>query len=116
MWMKSQLPLRPTAPPRHRIVLLTWVGIYPTITLLLWCVPAALVERLPLPLMTLLVTAVAVPLMSYVVMPILGRTFARWLDEDPAENRATHDIEPPSAPSAASERARGTGPARRLLT
>lgn len=98
------------------MVFLNWVGIYPTITLLLWCAPEALVKRLPLPLMTLLVTAVAVPLMSYVVMPILGRTFARWLTAAPERHPPTRDVEPPSERSAAADRARETGPAHRALT
>ncbi len=114
--MQARRPSRPTAPPRHRMVLLNWVGIYPTITLLLWCVPEALVERLPLPLMTLLVTAVAVPLMSYVVMPILGRAFARWLNQSPARHPPRRDVATPSEPSAASERVGKTGPAQRVPT
>ena len=37
-----------------------------------------LLPRFPLPVVTLIVTAIVVPLMSYVVMPLLLRRFADW--------------------------------------
>ena len=64
---------------RNKMALLSWVGIYPTITLLLWLLPPTLLEHLPLPMVTLIVTGIVVPLMSYVVMPVLVRAFHRWL-------------------------------------
>ena len=67
----------------HRLTLLNWLGIYPTITLLLWLLPEGLRSELPLPVLTLVATAVAVPLMSYVVMPRLVRWFGRWLSPTP---------------------------------
>ena len=67
----------------HRLTLLNWLGIYPTITLLLWLMPEDLRSELPLPVLTLVATAVAVPLMSYVVMPRLVRWFGRWLSSTP---------------------------------
>ena len=75
----------------HRLTLLNWLGIYPTITLLLWLLPEELRSELPLPVLTLVATAVAVPLMSYVVMPRLIRWFGRWLSPTP---RARADARP----------------------
>ncbi|MEM7606621.1 MAG: hypothetical protein AAF411_14785 [Myxococcota bacterium] len=53
---------------QRRAALITWVTIYPTITLLLY-VFGPLLEPLPLPLRTFVLTAVLVPLMVFVLVP-----------------------------------------------
>jgi hypothetical protein len=73
-------------PPRWKTAILTWLGIYPTITtamLLLWPV----IAPLPIPLKTLCVTLVVVPTMVYVVMPAMQRWFRPWLTAQPAEKK-----------------------------
>lgn len=67
-------------PNRHKMVLLTWLGIWPTITGVLALLLPVLLERFPLPVVTLIVTALVVPLMGYVVMPLLLRLFAGWVN------------------------------------
>jgi antibiotic biosynthesis monooxygenase (ABM) superfamily enzyme len=69
---------RPSAPPRRRQALLVWLAIYPTITLLLE-LGGPLINDWPLPLRTLALTATAVPLMVFVLLPALQRAFAGWL-------------------------------------
>jgi len=59
--------------------LLLWVGIYPTITCVLWLMLPMLQQRFPLPVVTLIITAVVVPLMNYVVMPFLLGRFGGWV-------------------------------------
>ena len=54
------------------------MGIYPVVTALLW-LPGPLLDGLPLPVVTLVLTLVLVSLMSYVVMPRLTRAFGGWL-------------------------------------
>ncbi len=65
---------------RYRPVLLTWAAIWPLITLLL-LLGEPLLSHLPLPLRTLALTGVLVPLMSFVVMPRLTRWAAGVLGE-----------------------------------
>ena len=65
-------------PPRHRFALLVWLAIYPTITLLLE-LGGPIINDWPLPLRTLALTATAVPLMVFVLLPALQRAFAGWL-------------------------------------
>ena len=81
--MSAPAPVPPVAPPRrpnrHKMVFLTWVGIWPTITLVLLAVLKPLLSVFPLPIVTLIITALVVPLMGYVVMPFLTRTFGAWL-------------------------------------
>ena len=61
------------------MVFLTWLGIWPTITLVLWQLLPVLLPRFPLPIVTLMITAVVVPLMGYVIMPTLLRWFGPWV-------------------------------------
>ena len=86
----SRLELRPaeasaaaaappcSPPPRHRMAVIVWLAIYPTITLLLALGGSAIAEW-PLPLRTLALTLVAVPLMVFVLLPRLQRLLAPWL-------------------------------------
>jgi hypothetical protein len=67
------------APPRYKITLLTWLGIFPLITAILALFGPVVLNRLPLVLRTLVLTGVLVPLMTYVVMPRLTRWFGWWL-------------------------------------
>ncbi len=69
----------PRRPNRHKMVLLTWLGIWPLITAVLSVLLPVLLPRFPLPVVTLIVTALVVPTMGYVVMPTLVRTFGNWL-------------------------------------
>lgn len=69
----------PARPNRHKLALLTWIGIYPTITAVLTFLLPVLLPRFPLPVVTRIVTAIVVPLMSYLVMPLLMRRFGPWL-------------------------------------
>lgn len=69
----------PPRPNRHKMVLITWLGIYPTITCVLSVLLPSLLPRFPLPVITLIVTAIVVPLMGYVVMPNLVRWMHHWL-------------------------------------
>jgi len=66
------------APPRWKTAVLIWLAIYPSITLfiLLFGEPLSL---LPIPLRTLVLTAVLVPLMVFVLLPRLQKLFAGWL-------------------------------------
>ncbi|MFN3244272.1 MAG: hypothetical protein ACE37K_22395 [Planctomycetota bacterium] len=67
---------QPPRPPNpHKLVLLTWVGIYPTIAFVLWLLLPTLLEHCALPVITMIVTAIVVPLMSYVVMPVPIKAF-----------------------------------------
>ena len=69
---------RTGAPPRYRQALIVWLAIYPTITLLLE-LGGPVINDWPLPLRTLVLTAIAVPLMVFVLLPALQRAFAGWL-------------------------------------
>ncbi len=65
-------------PPRWRMTLVSWMGIFPTVSLLLFFV-APWLGPLPFLLRTALLTALVAILMSYVVMPRLSARMAWFL-------------------------------------
>jgi antibiotic biosynthesis monooxygenase (ABM) superfamily enzyme len=82
---------RKQAPPRHKMALLTWPGAWALITLILWLLGPAM-ATLPLPLRTLVISALMVVGLTWVVIPYLTRMFAGWLAATPpAANRRHHD-------------------------
>ena len=65
-------------PPRWKMAATTWLAIYPAITLLLLLVQD-LLAPFPVPLRTLLLTGLLVPLMTYLLMPAVTRMLRGWL-------------------------------------
>ncbi|TVT48159.1 MAG: antibiotic biosynthesis monooxygenase [Denitromonas halophila] len=65
-------------PSRARMTVVTWLGIFPTVSLLLYVLGPALAP-LPYLLRTAILTAIVVPCMTYVVMPRLTRALRDWL-------------------------------------
>jgi antibiotic biosynthesis monooxygenase (ABM) superfamily enzyme len=60
------------------MTVVVWLAIYPAITFLLWLIGPQIASW-PLPLRTLLVTAVLVPVMVFVLLPVIQRLLAPWL-------------------------------------
>jgi uncharacterized protein len=75
-----ELPDQPgrAAPPRWKMVIATWIGVFPLLTLLQWLVAPRLVD-IPLVARVMILTLVVVVLMTYLVMPRLTRLLKRWL-------------------------------------
>jgi uncharacterized protein len=73
-------PLKPppTQPPRHKLALLTWLGAYPVITIILAVLGPALISW-PLALRTLVLSVLMVVTLTWLVMPVLTRALRSWL-------------------------------------
>ncbi|MCA0336254.1 MAG: antibiotic biosynthesis monooxygenase [Actinobacteria bacterium] len=72
-------------PPRHRMALTTWLGIFPTVSLVMWLLgPLWTRLRLPFLLAVALNTALIVVLMTWVVMPRVTRWLRPFLTKPPA--------------------------------
>ena len=69
-------PVKP--PPRYKMTLVSWLALYPTVTLIFFLF-GDLLAQIPLLIRTLVVTAVVMPAMSYLLMPRFTRWFAFWL-------------------------------------
>jgi antibiotic biosynthesis monooxygenase (ABM) superfamily enzyme len=67
-------------PSKHKTALLIWLAIYPTINLIMWLLGDFL-GSLPLPLRTLVMTLILVPLMVYVLLPLVNKAFRNWLSK-----------------------------------
>jgi antibiotic biosynthesis monooxygenase (ABM) superfamily enzyme len=82
------LPTQPAAspPPRSKMAILTWVTIFPLITIVV-IASAPLIGGLPLVVRLAVTTAVTVSLMTWVVMPRVTRLLGRWLYPDPGRRR-----------------------------
>ncbi len=65
-------------PPRYKMAIVTWLAIFPLITLLSYAM-APVAGSVPMVVRTFVSTLVLVPLMTYVVMPRMTRLFQRWL-------------------------------------
>jgi antibiotic biosynthesis monooxygenase (ABM) superfamily enzyme len=74
------LPTQPGAPPPppYKVALVTWVTIFPLITLVV-VASAPLLGSLPLVVRLAGTTGVTVPLIAWVVMPRVTRLLHRWL-------------------------------------
>lgn len=64
-------------PSVHRRALITWLAVYPTITLVLGLLGPA-TAHLPLPLRTLTLTAFVVPTAAYGLIPLLMKANAAF--------------------------------------
>ena len=71
------------APNRHKMALLTWAVVYPMITVLIAVLDPVL-GAVPMPLRTLLLTALMVPAMVYVVLPFATARLNGWLTRTPS--------------------------------
>lgn len=66
-------------PKKWKMAVIIWLAIYPTITTLFLVFGKYLMLINPLPLRTLCLTVVVVPLMVFVLIPFLQKVFAKWL-------------------------------------
>jgi antibiotic biosynthesis monooxygenase (ABM) superfamily enzyme len=69
---------RPVRPPRWKVAMLTWLGVFPLVTAMV-TLGKPLLDPLPLVARTFALTAVVVPVMVFVVTPALTRAFQFWL-------------------------------------
>jgi uncharacterized protein len=70
------------APPRYKVALLTWVGAYGVITLILGVLGPS-IQDWPLAFRTLLISVLMVTTLTWVIVPTLVRLFRPWLAPAP---------------------------------
>ncbi len=66
-------------PKKWKMAVLIWLAIYPLITLIFILLGPHLIRINPLPLRTLIITLVAVPIMVFILIPILQKLLQNWL-------------------------------------
>ncbi|MBX3360781.1 MAG: antibiotic biosynthesis monooxygenase [Phycisphaeraceae bacterium] len=70
------------APPKWKTTLMSWAAIYVLVVALSY-IMQKLGVKLPIPLAALVLTGIIVPLVAYVVGPLLGRVLRGWLHAGP---------------------------------
>jgi antibiotic biosynthesis monooxygenase (ABM) superfamily enzyme len=69
---EKQATLATPRPPRYKQAVITWLGVYPALTLIL-AVLGPTMESWPLPFRTLLVSVVMVIVLTWLILPFLMR-------------------------------------------
>jgi hypothetical protein len=86
-WFTPPAGYAPAPPPRWRMAFVTWLGITPLVLVVGPLVQGAFAALLPGLhsdiLRTMATTAVMIPLMTWLVMPLLTRALRRWLFRAP---------------------------------
>ena len=67
-------------PPKWKFAIMVWLAIYPAITLLSYLIGDH-IKNFPLPIKTLIMTGILVPLMVFVLLPILRKVMGNWLNK-----------------------------------
>ena len=66
-------------PKKWKMAVIIWLAIYPLITLIFVLLGKQLILINPLPLRTLIITLIAVPIMVFVLIPALQKLLHKWL-------------------------------------
>lgn len=74
--LQGQNPVTP--PPKWKMTIVSWLALYPAVTLV-FVLFGDILAQIPLLLRTMVVTVVVMLLMSYVLMPRMTRWFSFWL-------------------------------------
>ena len=77
-WISLPGRTNPAQPKKYKITIVSWLALYPLISLIFFLFGGILSE-IPLLLRTFLVTAIAMILMSYMLMPLFTKWFSFWL-------------------------------------
>ena len=67
-------------PPKWKFAVMVWLAIYPTITLVTFII-GDFIQKFPLPIKTLIMTGILVPLMIFVLLPLLRKILGNWLNK-----------------------------------
>ncbi len=68
-------------PKKWKMAIVIWLAIYPLITLIFTVFGQYLIQINPLPLRTLVITLIAIPIMVFVLMPFLQTLLRNWLQK-----------------------------------
>jgi len=64
----------------HKTAFLSWLAIYPVMNIVSYFFDDVLMQ-VPLLFRTLILSAILVPLMTYVIMPLYTGLFKKWLEK-----------------------------------
>lgn len=68
-------------PKKWKMAIVIWLAIYPLITTIFALLGKQLIQIEPLPLRTLIITVIAVPIMVFILIPTLQKLLRNWLSK-----------------------------------
>jgi len=68
-------------PKKWKMAIVIWLAIYPLITTIFALLGKQLIQIEPLPLRTLIITIIAVPIMVFILIPTLQKLLHNWLSK-----------------------------------
>ncbi len=68
-------------PKKWKMAIVIWLAIYPLITTIFALLGKQLMLINPLPLRTLIITVIAVPIMVFILIPTLQKLLRNWLSK-----------------------------------
>jgi antibiotic biosynthesis monooxygenase (ABM) superfamily enzyme len=68
-------------PKKWKMAIVIWLAIYPLITTIFALLGKQLILIEPLPLRTLIITVIAVPIMIFILIPTLQKLLHNWLSK-----------------------------------
>ncbi len=77
-WLNMSEKNRASSPKKYKITIVSWLALYPLITGI-FIVFGDMLSTVPLLVRTFIVTAVAMVIMSYILMPRFTKWFSFWL-------------------------------------
>jgi len=66
---------------KHKRAFLIWLAIYPLITVLL-ILMGDFLAKYPVAIRTFVLTAIAVPIVFYIILPFYNQLFKQWLNQN----------------------------------
>lgn len=75
--MNNPAPQRP--PKKWKMAVIVWLVIYPLITIIFVAFDRQIGQINPVPLRTLVLTLILVPLMVFFLLPFVQKVFSAWL-------------------------------------
>jgi len=67
-------------PPKWKFAIMVWIAIFPMITTLQYALGAQM-KDMPIPLRSLIMTLILVPMMVFVMLPLLRKVLGKWLSK-----------------------------------
>ena len=77
-WFSLPGPVVTPPPPKYKMAFVSWCAIFPIISIL-FLTMMPILTPLPFPLPGAVIAAIAILLMTYLMMPLATRAFAGWL-------------------------------------
>lgn len=78
MWLDPDLPGSTGTPPKWKVLAVSWLAIYPTVTVITFLMQVLKFDP-PVPLRTLVLSGLVIPISAYFILPPIQRGLNKWL-------------------------------------